>query len=186
MAGIIQKRESKLRSNRGAWSVVRLFWHASFGCAGLLNDLDILNLSPLLESLIYGTFTELEQSSMLVPFEVAGNLFICLFVLVDGICPHTRDLSKESNYLWQMPRSVTTLLGRRRQEKTSNAPLGNFKVAFRWWQGLFLDISWKKLATLSHHVWSCTICVCQIESWAVMYVLGTMLPTVWQLMRMRG
>jgi hypothetical protein len=74
------------------------FWHASFGYAGSLNDLNILNLSPLLVTLLDGTFTELEQSSMLVPFEVAGNLFNCLFVLVDGIYPHTRDSSKASNY----------------------------------------------------------------------------------------
>jgi hypothetical protein len=63
------------------------FWHASFGYAGSLNDLNILNLSPLLESLVDGSFTELEQSSMLVPFEVAGNMFHRLFVLVDGIYP---------------------------------------------------------------------------------------------------
>jgi hypothetical protein len=63
------------------------FWHASFGYAGSLNDLNILNLSPLLELLVDGTFTELEQSSMFVPFDVAGNLFNCLFVLVDGIYP---------------------------------------------------------------------------------------------------
>jgi hypothetical protein len=63
------------------------FWHASFGYAGLLNDLNILNLSPLLESLVDGTFTELEQSSMLVPFEVAGSLLNCLFVRVDRIYP---------------------------------------------------------------------------------------------------
>jgi hypothetical protein len=63
------------------------FWHASFGYAGSLNDLNILNLSPLLESLVDRSFTELEQSSMLVPFEVAGNMFHRLFVLVDGIYP---------------------------------------------------------------------------------------------------
>jgi hypothetical protein len=63
------------------------FWHASFGYAGLLNDLNILNLSSLLELLVNGTFAELEQSSMLVPFEVAGNLFNRLFVLVDRIYP---------------------------------------------------------------------------------------------------
>lgn len=63
------------------------FWHASFGYAGSLNDLNILNLSPLLESLVDGSFTELEQSSGLVPFDVAGNEFNRLFALVDGIYP---------------------------------------------------------------------------------------------------
>jgi hypothetical protein len=90
MAGNIQKREEtcgptvvlEALSDYHLW-----FWHASFGYAGLLNDLNILNLSSLLELLVNGTFAELEQSSMLVPFEVAGNLFNRLFVLVDGIYP---------------------------------------------------------------------------------------------------
>ena len=32
------------------------FWHVSYGYAGSLNDLNILNLSPFLESLTNGTF----------------------------------------------------------------------------------------------------------------------------------
>ena len=35
------------------------FWHASFGYVGSLNDLNILNLLPFLESLVDGTFAEL-------------------------------------------------------------------------------------------------------------------------------
>jgi hypothetical protein len=35
------------------------FWYASFGYAGSLNYLNILNLSPLLESLVDRTFTDL-------------------------------------------------------------------------------------------------------------------------------
>lgn len=63
------------------------FWHASFGYAGLLNDLNILNLSPLLESLVDGSFVELEKSANVVPFQVAGESFQRLFALVDGIYP---------------------------------------------------------------------------------------------------
>jgi hypothetical protein len=75
------------------------FWRASLGYDGLLNDLNIPNLSFLLELLVDGTFTEQVQSSMLVPFEVAENLFLRLFVLVDRIYPpHTHDLSKASNH----------------------------------------------------------------------------------------
>ncbi|KAI2509563.1 Plant transposon protein [Fragilaria crotonensis] len=68
------------------------FWHASSRYAGSLNDLSILNLSPLLlESLVDGSLTELEQSSGLVPFDVAGNEFNRLFALVDGIySPYSR------------------------------------------------------------------------------------------------
>ena len=63
------------------------FWHASFGYAGSLNDLNILNLSPLLESLVDGTFVEVERLANVVPFHVDGDSFQSLFVLVDGIYP---------------------------------------------------------------------------------------------------
>jgi hypothetical protein len=63
------------------------FWHASFGYAGSLNDLKILNLSPLLESLVDGSFADLEKSANVVPFHVAGQAFDRLFALVDGIYP---------------------------------------------------------------------------------------------------
>ena len=63
------------------------FWHASSGYAGSLNDLNILNLSPLLESLVDGSFIDVEESASVVPFEVAGERFSRLFVLVDGIHP---------------------------------------------------------------------------------------------------
>eukprot|EP00980_Cylindrotheca_fusiformis_P006445 scaffold1376_cov125-Cylindrotheca_fusiformis.AAC.11 len=39
------------------------FWHAAYGFAGTLNDLNILNLSPLLRSLVDGTFIGLEQEA---------------------------------------------------------------------------------------------------------------------------
>ena len=63
------------------------FWHASFGYAGSLNDLNILNLSPFLESLVDGTFSELEKNCGKAPYEINGNVFHRFFVLVDGIYP---------------------------------------------------------------------------------------------------
>jgi hypothetical protein len=63
------------------------FWHAWFGYEGSLNDLNILNLSPLLKSLVDGTFVDVEKSANVVPFQVAGDLFQRLFVLVNGIYP---------------------------------------------------------------------------------------------------
>ncbi len=51
------------------------FWHASFGYAGSLYDLNILNLLPLLESLVDNLFVKLETSANVVPFQVAGNPF---------------------------------------------------------------------------------------------------------------
>lgn len=51
-------------------------WHASFGYAGSLNDLNILNLSPFLESsLVDGSFHNLEQQSRSIPFAINGEIF---------------------------------------------------------------------------------------------------------------
>ena len=61
------------------------FWHVAYGYAGTLNDINILNLSPLLESFRDGSFEELE--SELVPFAIGENAFRYLYILVDGIYP---------------------------------------------------------------------------------------------------
>jgi hypothetical protein len=63
------------------------FWHASFGYAGSLNDLNILNLSPFLNTLLDGSFSKLEEQSQVVPFTIADEEFSSMFVLVDGIYP---------------------------------------------------------------------------------------------------
>ena len=63
------------------------FWHASFGYAGSLNDLNILNLSPFLECLVDGSFKTLEGAAGIVPFDVGGENFNALFALVDKIYP---------------------------------------------------------------------------------------------------
>ena len=68
------------------------FWHASFGYAGSLNDLNILNLSPLLESLVNGTFVDLEKSSDRTPSKWAMNLLNeCLCLLMES-AHHISDL----------------------------------------------------------------------------------------------
>jgi Plant transposon protein len=61
------------------------FWHAAFGYAGTLNDVNILNLSPFLSSILDGTFEDLEMSC--TPYEISGQYFNSLFVCVDGIYP---------------------------------------------------------------------------------------------------
>ena len=50
-------------------------------------DLNILNLSPFLESLVDGSFKTLEEAAGAVPFDVGGENFNALFALVDGIYP---------------------------------------------------------------------------------------------------
>ena len=75
------------------------FWHALFGYAGSLNDLNILNLSPFLESLVDGTFSELEKNCGKTPYEVNGNIYHRFLCLLTGSTPHTQDLPKESRCL---------------------------------------------------------------------------------------
>ena len=64
------------------------FGHASFGYAGSLNDLNILNLTPFLEYLVDGSFKILEEAAGIVPFDVGGENFNALFpALLEGIYP---------------------------------------------------------------------------------------------------
>lgn len=60
-------------------------WHNSYGYAGTLNDVNIMNLSPLFESLLNGKFEELEQ--VVCPYSLGGETFDKLYILVDGIYP---------------------------------------------------------------------------------------------------
>lgn len=63
------------------------FWHLSYGYAGTLNDISILNLSPFLERLIDGSYDSLERESGVVPFKIENEVFEKTFILVDGIYP---------------------------------------------------------------------------------------------------
>ena len=62
-------------------------WHVSYGYAGTLNDLNILNLSPLLDRLVDGSFVELEEEAGVVPYSISEEEFDKCFLLVDGIYP---------------------------------------------------------------------------------------------------
>ena len=61
------------------------FWHCAYGYAGTLNDINILNLSPLLESFRDGSFEKLEDE--ICPFMIGTSAFQFLYILVDGIYP---------------------------------------------------------------------------------------------------
>jgi hypothetical protein len=65
------------------------FWHAAYGFSGALNDVNVLNLSPLLDRMTNGTFTTLEAESGVTPFFIDGELegFNKTYFLVDGIYP---------------------------------------------------------------------------------------------------
>ena len=61
------------------------FWHASYGYAGTLSDINILDVSPLFDKFISGEFIKLECDA--VPFSIGEEEFKEMFVLVDGIYP---------------------------------------------------------------------------------------------------
>ena len=61
------------------------FWHCSCGHAGTLNDINIMNLSPLMEMFLNGEMEKLE--SEVVPFKIGEEEFKKLYLLVDGIYP---------------------------------------------------------------------------------------------------
>jgi Plant transposon protein len=61
------------------------FHHAAFGFAGCLNDINVLNQSPLLDQFMGGKFEDIESEA--VPFNIAGSQFNKMFILVDGIYP---------------------------------------------------------------------------------------------------
>jgi hypothetical protein len=63
------------------------FWHSFFGSGGNFNDLNVLDRSNLQKMFIDGTMECLERQSGATPFEIAGEVFSQLFLLVDGIYP---------------------------------------------------------------------------------------------------
>jgi hypothetical protein len=68
------------------------FWHAAYGFSGALkNDVNVLNLSPLLLSrMTNGTFTALEAESGVIPFFIDGEIEGFnnkTYFLGDGIYP---------------------------------------------------------------------------------------------------
>jgi hypothetical protein len=58
-------------------------WHASFGSAGTLNDINIWDRSPLLQAFLDGSFTKNVDFN----FTIGGRVFRHLWLLTDGIYP---------------------------------------------------------------------------------------------------
>ena len=63
------------------------FWHLSYGYAGTMNDITILDNSPLLERYINGSFQTVEMESGIVPYKIGNETFQNTFLLCDGIYP---------------------------------------------------------------------------------------------------
>ena len=58
-------------------------WHAAFGAPGSLNDINVWDRSPLLTSFLDGTFSD----GVDFEFEIGGETFQQLWIMVDGIYP---------------------------------------------------------------------------------------------------
>jgi Plant transposon protein len=64
------------------------FWHASYGYPGSMNDLNVLNVSPLYNRLMDGPLKETEDASGIVPYKIGDeSIKNRAFMLVDGIYP---------------------------------------------------------------------------------------------------
>jgi hypothetical protein len=63
------------------------FWHSFFGSGGSFNDLNVLDVSNLLQMFLDGSLDSLEDQSGVVPFKIGAHEFGKLFLLVDGIYP---------------------------------------------------------------------------------------------------
>jgi Plant transposon protein len=74
-----------------------VLWHASYGYAGCLNNINILNLSPFLEQLVDGLMDGAAHAAGAAPFVIGDEQFNLLFVLVDGIYLDICDLFRGSN-----------------------------------------------------------------------------------------
>ena len=82
MSGQDSKKKSPSFILESACDYHLCFWHASFGYAGSLNDLNVFNLPPLLDSLVDGTFHQNDIESHFSPYIIDGEAFVFLFLLV--------------------------------------------------------------------------------------------------------
>jgi Plant transposon protein len=60
-------------------------WHLSFSYPGILNDINILNISPLFSKILTGTFPPVKAN-----YSIGGTVFDWVYFLADGIYPRWR------------------------------------------------------------------------------------------------
>jgi hypothetical protein len=72
---------------KGMSTIITLEAAGAYGFSGALNDVNVLNLSPLLDRMTNGTFTALEAEFRVTPFFIDGEIegFNKTYFLVDGI-----------------------------------------------------------------------------------------------------
>lgn len=127
------------------------FWHASYGYAGTLNDLNILNLSPFLDALVSGKFAEVETDS--VPFQVGEETFHKTFVLADGIYPsYCRFVKSQKEPITDQEKLMTTWQEACR--KDIERAFGVLQGKFQW---IARPIHLMKVEDISNRVATCLI-----------------------------
>jgi hypothetical protein len=124
-------------------------WHASFGYAGSLNDINIWEQSPLLTSLLDGTFTKYVDFE----FELGGKLFDQLWFLVDGIYPEISRFAKTLEEAIGEDRKMYV----RWQEGTRKSIERAFGVLQRKFQVLRKDVEEFYLTTINNIVITCIV-----------------------------
>ena len=107
-------------------------WHVACGCAGTLNDLNVLNLSPFLDSLVSGRFADLENESGVVPFQILeGDQFHQMFVTVDGMYPqYSRFVKGFTQPVTQVERNYTGW--QESVRKDIERAFGVLQLKFQW------------------------------------------------------
>lgn len=129
------------------------FWHASYGYAGTMNDLNILNFSPLLERLLDGSFEEIESGCKRIPFMVGDQEFCQTFILVDGVYPpYSRFVKGITQPITEEERKFT-----RWQEKSRKDIERGFGIFKGCWQYAANPIYALSLKVISKTILTCLI-----------------------------
>ena len=130
------------------------FWHASYGYAGTLNDLNILNMSPLMDRMLDGSLDEVEKEAAVVPFKIGQHdAFNNVYILVDGIYPrYSRFVRAIKEPITAEERSFTKWQEAAR--KDIERAFGVMQNKFQW---ITRPIQLMKLPDISGRVTTCLI-----------------------------
>jgi hypothetical protein len=129
------------------------FWHLSYGYAGTLNDLNIINMSPFHEQLLNGHFHKLENEAAVVPFKILEEEFHRLYVLVDGIYPqYSRFVQGVSQPVFESEKRFTAW-----QEGARKDIERAFGVLKACWQWLAAPIHLHDITAIANRARTCFI-----------------------------
>ena len=127
------------------------FWHASYGYSGSMNDIQVFDLSPLLESFVDGSFSNAEKE--VGSFCIGGTYFDLMFLLVDGIYPKIARFVKAC----KMPITIDEEKFTAWQESKRKDIERAFGILQSQWQFIRNGILLMNLNMLSQRITSCII-----------------------------